>query len=306
MGNITRRDFLKIGAGAVAMTLLPKFFLGSENNRATGSLIGVAHGEKSKLVKAAIDAIGGIEKFIDQEDQVLIKPNISFAANSEWGATTNADIVRQLVQLCLDAGAKKIVIIDYPLANAELCLEKSGIESATVDKQKVSILMLSKERQFTEVEVPDGKEITSVKIAKELKKADKFINFPVAKTHSATGVSIGLKNLMGVIWDRGIFHQVNIHQAIAELATVVKPHLTLVDATKVLTSGGPGGPGKTVALDKVIAGVDVVAVDSYAVGITPWYNKSFKGSSVKHIAAAAGLGLGEIDTEKMIIKEVDV
>jgi uncharacterized protein (DUF362 family) len=98
----------------------------------------------------------------------------------------------------------------------------------------------------------------------------------------------------------------NLHQAIADLASVVKPDLTIVDATRALTSGGPGGPGKTVALGMVIAGIDPVAVDSYAVGITQWYNKSFAGKSVKHIVAAAEMGLGEIDTVKMDIKQVTV
>jgi uncharacterized protein (DUF362 family) len=98
----------------------------------------------------------------------------------------------------------------------------------------------------------------------------------------------------------------NLHQAIADLATVIRPALTVVDATRALTSGGPGGPGKTVELDTVVAGTDPVAVDSYTVGITQWYNKSFTGRSVKHVVAAAELGLGEIDTAKMNIKEVAV
>jgi uncharacterized protein (DUF362 family) len=136
--------------------------------------------------------------------------------------------------------------------------------------------------------------------------ADKFINLPTAKSHSATGVSLGMKGLMGLIWDRGALHQMNLHQAIADLATVIRPDLTIIDATRAMTSGGPGGPGKTVQLDTVIAGTDPVAVDSYAVGITQWYNKSFSGKSVKYIVAASELGLGEIDTAKMQIKEVKV
>jgi len=115
-----------------------------------------------------------------------------------------------------------------------------------------------------------------------------------------------MKGHMGLIWDRGALHQMNLHQAIADLATVIKPDLIIVDATRALTSGGPGGPGKTVQLDTVVAGTDQVAVDSYVVGLTQWYNKSFTGKSVKYIVAAAELGLGEIDTAKMQIKEVKV
>lgn len=304
--EISRRDFLKIGASLVISLALPVKLFGDESNKISGPLIAVARGEKSKLVRAAVDALGGIEKFIKPQDRVLIKPNISFSANAECGATTSSGIIKQVVELCLEARASKVTIIDYPLANPELCIEKSGVKEALIDASRVNLLMLSKERQFIEVEVPGGKELKTVKIAKELQKVDKFINLPTAKSHSATGVSLGIKNLMGLIWNRSYLHRVDLHRAIAELGTVLKPDITIVDATRVLTSGGPGGPGKTVIFNTTIAGVDVVAVDSYTVGISQWYNKSFTGKNVKHIVYAHELGLGEIDTQKMVIKEVMV
>ena len=305
MKNITRREFFKISAGAaVGVTLLPRFLSSTEAKEITGPVIGVARGEKAKLVKAALDAIGGIDKFIKQGDRVCIKPNISFAANVDRGATTTPEITKQVVELCLDAGASKVIILDHTIQNPELCVEKSKIEEALIDKKKVSLLTLTKERQFTEIEIPQGKELKSIKVAKAIQKADKLINLPTAKSHSATGVSLGIKNLMGLIWDRGHLHQVNLHRAIAELATVIKPDLTIIDATRALTSGGPGGPGKTVILNTVIVGADPVAVDSYGVGITQWYKKSFIGKNVKYIAAASELGLGEINTDKMTIKQV--
>ncbi|MCX7995667.1 MAG: DUF362 domain-containing protein [candidate division WOR-3 bacterium] len=306
MERISRREFLKISAGFAVSLALPLKLSAEEKHKISGPLIGVARGEKNKLVKAAVDAIGGMDKFIKPGDRVLIKPNISFSANAECGATTSSEVIKQVVELCLDAGASKITIIDYPLANPDLCIERSGVRQAIVDKNRVNLLMLSKERQFVEIEVPDGKELKTVKIARELQKADKFINLPTAKSHSATGVSLGIKNLMGLIWDRSYLHRVDLHRAIAELGLIMKPDLTIVDATRVLTSGGPGGPGKTVILNTVIAGADMVAVDSYTVGISSWYNKSFTGKNVKYILYASELGLGEIDTEKMVIKEVKV
>jgi len=306
MDRITRRDFIKISAGAVVATLLPKSLFSTEEREITGPVIGVAHGEKSKLVRGAIDAVGGIKKFIKAGDSVCIKPNISFAANVDCGATTSHDIVKQVVQLCLDAGASRIVVLDHTIQNSQLCVEKSRIEEAVIDKDKVSVLMINKERQYTEVEVPQGKELKSIKIAKEIQKTDKLINLPTAKSHSATGVSLGIKNLMGLIWDRGALHRLNLHRAIADLATVIKPDLTLIDATRALTSGGPGGPGKTVTLNTVIAGTDPVAVDSYTVGITQWYKQSFTGQQVKYIKAASELELGEINTDNMDIRKVEV
>ena len=294
-----------MGAGLAITSFLPKFLFGVEEE-VNGPLIGVAHGGKSKLVKAAVDTIGGMDKFVKNGDTVCIKPNISFAANADCGATTSSEITKQVVQLCLEAGAAKIIIIDHTIQDSVLCVAKSGVEQAVIDKKKVSIFTPTKERQFAEVKVPKGKALKSIMIPKVIQTTDKLINLPVAKSHSATGVSLGLKSLMGLIWDRNYLHQINLHQAIAELATVIKPNLTIIDATRALTSGGPGGPGDTVELNTIIAGTDVVAVDSYAVGITPWYNKSFTGSKVKHLVAASELGLGEISVDKMQIKKVEV
>lgn len=305
MERLTRRDFIKLSAGAFVAALLPKSMFGTEQKNITGPVIGVAHGDTSKLVRAAVDAIGGIGTFIKDNDTVCVKPNISFAANVDCGATTNPDIVKQVVQLCLDAGASRVIILDHTIQNPELCVERSRIEEAIIDKSKVSLSTLSQERQYTEIDVPQGKELRSIKIAKALQNA-KLINLPTAKSHSATGVSLGIKGLMGLIWDRGALHRVNLHRAIADLGTVIKPDLTIVDATRALTSGGPGGPGKTVKLNTVIAGTDLVAVDSYTVGITQWYKKSFTGQQVKYIKAASDLGLGEIDTDHMDIRRVEV
>jgi uncharacterized protein (DUF362 family) len=306
LDNLTRREFIGISLGMVAGALLPKSLFASGEEEITGPVIGVARGDKSKLVKSALDQIGGIKRFVKQGDRVCIKPNISFAANADCGATTSVEITRQVVQLCLAAGAAKVIILDHTIQDPKLCVERSGIEQAIVDKKKVSLMTLNQERQYAEVEIPSGKELKSVKVAKAIQQADKLINLPTAKSHSATGVSLGMKSLMGLIWDRGFLHRQNLHRAIAELALVIKPDLTIIDATRALTSGGPGGPGKSVILNTVIAGTDMVAVDAYTVGITQWYNKSFTGKSVKHLVAASELGLGEIDTEKMKIKEIKV
>lgn len=305
MSGISRRDFLKLGLGAAATALLPRIAAGQEEE-AAGPVLGVARGDNDKLVRAALDEIGGIAEYINPGETVCIKPNISFSASSEFGATTSVGVVKQVVELCLEAGAEKVIIVDYPLHDTRLCIENTNIREALVDPKKVSLLMLSQERQFSEVPVPDGTELTSVKVAKVVLQSHRLINLPTAKSHSATGVSLGLKNLMGLVWERGAMHHMNLHRAIAELGTVIKPDLIIVDATRALTTGGPGGPGKTVELNTVVAGTDPVAVDSYAVGLTDWYNRSYTGSKVKYIAAAAQLGLGEIDTEKMEIREVEV
>jgi len=304
MSGITRRDFIKAGVGIAAATLLPRRLFGAEPAVPAGPTIAVASGDKTKLVRAAVDALGGIAQFIKTGGKAVIKPNISFAANAECGATTSAGIAKQVVELCLEAGAAKVVLLDHTIADPKLCTDRSGITGAIVDPKKVSLLIPTEERQYEEVKIPGATELKSVKIARAVLQADKLINLPTAKSHSATGVSLGMKNLMGVTWDRGYFHKRNLHRAIAELSTIVKPDLIIVDATRALTSGGPGRPGTTAQLGKVVAGVDPVAVDSYTVGLTQWYNKSFTGKGVKYILAASELGLGEIDTAKMKVKDV--
>ena len=141
-----------------------------------------------------------------------------------------------------------------------------------------------------------------MEVLKDLLEGAVLISAPVAKSHSSTGVSLGLKGLMGLIWDRESFHsRFDINQGIADLATVLRPHLTVLDATRALVSGGPGGPGEVRKPNIVVAGTDPVAVDSFGVGIVPWYGQSFKGRQVEHLLAAHQRGLGKIDVEKLRI-----
>jgi uncharacterized protein (DUF362 family) len=129
-----------------------------------------------------------------------------------------------------------------------------------------------------------------------------LICLPQAKSHSNTGISMGVKGLMGLIWDRWSFHsKYNINHALADLATVIRPKLTVLDATRALTTGGPGGPGEVVKPNLVIAGTDPIAVDSFGVSVAPWYGQPFKGRQVEHLLAASQRGLGKIDLEQLNI-----
>jgi len=134
-----------------------------------------------------------------------------------------------------------------------------------------------------------------------------LINIPIAKSHNATGVTLGMKGLMGVIYDREYFHEkVDLNQAIADLNTVIKPDLTIIDATRVMTSGGPTGPGAVEQLDTIIAGFDPVAVDAAAISLSKWYGHSFNAKQVKHIKLAHDMGLGEINPDNLKIKRASI
>jgi uncharacterized protein (DUF362 family) len=309
-GDLSRREFIKQGAGAGAAiglaTLFPSWVQGLSQEEVSPRLVQVK-GPVEEAVRKAVDLLGGMEAFVQKGQRVLLKPNASFAAPTEWGATTSAPVVRTVVEMCLEAGAKRVIVFDHTLRPPALCLEKTGLEAALKDLDEVKLVLPDKQRFFQKVDVPNGSALTQIEVAKEVLKADVIINLPTAKSHSATQVSLGMKNLMGLIWDRGYFHRgTDLHQAIAELSTVIQPDLIIMDLTRALLTGGPGGPGKVLKLDTIVAGLDPVAADAHLVRMAPWLNRTLTGEQVAHISAAHRLGLGEIDMDKVEVTKVEL
>jgi uncharacterized protein (DUF362 family) len=230
---------------------------------------------------------------------------MSFARTPEIGANTTPQVVATVAKLCIDAGAERVMVLDHTLQRPELCLERSGIQEACKGIKNVYVLPLQEKKFYQEIKVPQGKILEKVEVMKDVLNSDVLINLPTAKSHSTTGVSLGIKGLMGLIWDRESFHsRFNINQALADLLTVIKPNLTILDATRALVSGGPGGPGEVHKPNLIIAGIDPVAVDSFGVTVAPWYGKNFKGRQVEHLLVAFQRGLGKIDIDQLrILKE---
>ncbi len=300
--GMTRRQFLKTTAAGVALGLSasPSFLEAKDEY----DLV-VVSGDPGPATRKALEALGGISRFVKKGQSVILKPNMSFANTPDRGSTTHPVVVATVAQACMEAGALQVVVLDHTLQRAELCLERTGIREASKQISGVHVMTLQEKKFFREIKVPQGKVLERVEVMKDILEGQVLINLPVAKSHSATGVSLGLKGLMGLIWDRESFHsQYNINQAVADLATVIKPHLTILDATRALASGGPGGPGDVKKPNLIIAGIDPVAVDSYGVGIVPWYGQNFKGRQVEHLLIAHQRGLGKIDTDQLkILKE---
>ena len=300
--GITRRKLLKMAAAGTALTLAgrPSFSFGKEEYD-----LAVISGEPVAATRKALEAIGGISRFVKKGQRVILKPNMSFSRTPDFSATTHPAVVATVAQACVEAGASQVLVLDHTLQRAELCLERTGIREACKNIAGVHVLAIQERKFFREVKIPQGIVLERVEVMKEILDSQVLINLPVAKSHSATGVSMGMKGLMGVIWDRESFHsKYNINQAIADLGTVVKPQLTILDATRALASGGPGGPGTVMKPNLVIAGVDPVAVDSYGVSIVPWFGQNFKGRQVEHLLMAHQRGLGKIDIDQLkIFKE---
>jgi uncharacterized protein (DUF362 family) len=299
ISSMDRRRFLKASAAGLALTLAGKPVLISAQEKID---LAVISGDPGAATRKALEILGGISRFVKRGQKVVLKPNMSFARPPESGSNTHPDVVVAVARACIEAGASQVLVLDYTLGRPEPCLERSGIREACKNIKNVYVLAPHEKKFFKEIKVAQGKAMDRIEVLKDVLESDVLISLPVAKSHSATGISMGLKGLMGLIWDRQSFHdKYNINEAIADMASVIKPHLTLLDATRALVSGGPAGPGEVVKPNLVIAGTDPVAVDSLGVSVAPWYGQNFKGKQVEHLLAAHQRGLGEIDPERLKI-----
>lgn len=293
----TRRDFLKTASTGLAVGLVGRAMPAMA---APDYDLAVVSGHASAATRKAIEALGGMSRFVQKGQRVAIKPNMSFASGPDRASNTSPQVVEAVARACMEAGADRVMILDYPLQTADACLQRSGIADACRRVKGVHVQMFTERKFFREVKVSGGKVLRTVDVLTDVLDSDVFICVPQAKSHSTTGVSMGIKGLMGVIWDRWSFHiRYNINDALADLATILRPQLTVLDATRALLTGGPGGPGEVVKPNLVIAGTDPVAVDSYGVSVAPWYGQRFHGRQVEHLLAAHQRGLGAIDVASL-------
>ena len=237
-------------------------------------------------------------KFVKKGQSVVIKPNLAWERTPEQAANTNPDVLRSVIQLCRNAGAGRITVVEHACGNAAKAFEMSGAKKA-VAGLGVRLISAERESMYRKIDIPKGKSIKSDTCIREILDADVFINVPIAKVHGGVGITAGMKNMMGAIWDRQIWHRNNVDQCIADYSTVVKPDLVILDAVRILLSNGPQGPGDTKAVGQVIASTDTVAIDAYAAKLL---GKSV--SQVKYIGFADAHGIGESDLKKVNLKKV--
>jgi uncharacterized protein (DUF362 family) len=262
-------------------------------------LVDVHGSDPAKMVGAALTALGGIEAFVKKGDRVVVKPNAAFAKPPEWATTTNPAVVRAVVAACHEAGASQVLLVERPGGRRTNTVDKCGIAAAVADLPNTEIQVLLDRDAFRKIDVPGGKELRSVEVAEAVLSADVYINIPVAKHHGYTRVTFGMKNEMGVIWDRRAFHgDLEVHAALADLGRVVKPQLTILDGTRILLSGGPSGPGKTATPGRVIASRDFVAVDALGLTLGSFGGRELTIADVPHIRLAGEMGLGQADIAK--------
>ncbi|MBL7204256.1 MAG: DUF362 domain-containing protein [Desulfobacteraceae bacterium] len=306
---MNRREFLRYQAKGILWMiaggsgiLLPKRLIA-----APVPDIAVVKGAPAAATRAAVDLLGGMKQFVKPGDRVVIKPNMSFPTPPERASNTHPEVVHELAAMCKEAGAARILVLDHTLYREELCLERSGIRKACNPISKKMVFALSDDRFYKTTDIPEGKSMTSTDIMKEVLRSNVLIAAPVAKSHSSTGVSLSMKGMMGLNYDRSVMHRkYDLHTSIVDLCTILKADLTVIDGTRVLSTNGPGGPGKVLKRDTVIASKDMVAADAYAVSIFEWYGKRFKPRQVRHIREAHERGLGRMDVENLYVKAIDL
>jgi uncharacterized protein (DUF362 family) len=264
--------------------------------------IAVAKGSPAAATRAAINAIGGIKRFVKPGQKVVIKPNMSFAQSPETAANTHPLVVREVLALCKEAGAGRVRVLDHSLQNPEQALIKSGIRDACDGIEKGICHHLMEESFYTQASIPKAAEMKSNMFMKDVLSADVIIAIPVAKSHGSAGCSLSLKGQMGLIYDRRIMHsRYNLATAIVDMNMLIKPHLAVIDATRVLTTNGPGGPGKVITPGEVIASADAVAADAFAVSAYEWYGQKVTPEKTEYLRIAHERGLGRIDINNLQI-----
>jgi uncharacterized protein (DUF362 family) len=307
--KLTRRQFIKGAATAIALPGLlsnKTFFYGSLAHAAgEADLIIAKNGTPSQLLQAAMAPLGGMGRFVKKGQRVVIKANIAWARTPEQACTNNPDLFMALIKMCYEAGAKRVAVWDHTCDNYQFTFSRSGLKEAA---QKVGADLFSGHGHnvYKQVEVPKGKKLKTAEVLRDVLEGDVFINFPLPKHHFATELTLGLKNLIGIVWDMEQLHKIDLHQCIADINTVRKPDLVVVDAIRILTTNGPKGPGKTEDIGEVIASTDIVAPDAYAAAFFkhPKTGKPFKPEEIKFVKNAYDLGLGQIDLSKVRVKKV--
>ncbi len=265
-------------------------------------LLSVAKGKDyTELVATVLKPVGGITAFVHRGDRVVVKPNIGWDRTPEQAANTHPDVVKAVVRQCLAAGAKRVLVFDRSCQEQRHCYSKSGIQAAveSIGDSRVQCIFPD-ENRYVPVKIEKGKSIHEFEFYKDALEAecDCYINVPIAKHHVLSKLTLGLKNVMGVLGgNRGEIHK-NIAQRVADLNLVIRPKLTIIDATRILLRNGPSG-GKLTdvkVLDTLIASADIVAADAYATTLF-----GMKPADIKPTVAAAKLGLGEMDLAKVRI-----
>ena len=253
--------------------------------------------DPAQLARQALEELGGIRRFVARGDVVLVKPNIGWDRTPEQAANTNPDLVAEIVRQCVSAGAKRVMVTDVSCNDPRRCFERSEIAAAA--QNAGADVILPDPAMFKEVDL-QGEMLRAWPVFSPFLNVDKVINVPIAKHHSLTGTTLGMKNWYGMLG--GPRHQLHqkIHESLVDLADFVRPTLTMIDCYRILIRNGPtGGNLQDVLLKKtLVAGTDPVALDAY-VAKAFW---DLDVAALPYLKMAADRGLGTYEFEKVRVR----
>ena len=303
---MNRRDFIAKGISAGvfaggAMTFGGFGSLVPESDTAY-DLVAARGGDPVSMFDKSIESFGGIRSFVKKGQTVVIKPNIGWDVPAERAANTNPKLVARIIEHCLNAGAKDVYVFDYTCDNPQKCYANSGIEKAVKDAGG-KIAPGNDEKYYHEVDIPKGKVLKKAREHELILSSDVFINVPVLKSHDGATLTISMKNLMGIIWDRRFYHQNDLHQCIADFVTYRKPDLNVVDAYRVVKRNGPRGVSEAdvAELKSMVISTDIVAADAAA---TKFFG--MEPQNIRHIKIAHEMGVGNMNLDQLKINRIKV
>jgi len=305
-----RRDFISksvctgvaVGTGFTFLSLEKAFGNIVPNLQSPYDLVAVLGGEPEEMYEKGIAEFGGIKNFVKAGQTVVVKPNIGWDRTPEFGANTHPGLISKIIKECLAAGAKDVFVFDNPVDNWQRAYATSGIEKAAKDAG-ATVITGNSERNYKDVVIPNGKLLKSAKVHEKIIECDVFINVPVLKHHGGAQITIAMKNLMGIVWDRQYWHNNNLQQCIADMVSYRKPDLNIIDGYRVMKRNGPKGVSiNDVSLEKAqIISKDIVAADAAAARIF-----GREPETIAHIRIANEMGFGEMDISKLNINRIRI
>lgn len=319
--RMSRRRFLKsagtaagvlAAGGASALRGLsrgecPPLLRSSWASEAGARVVMTSGPDAADNVRRALASLGGIGAFVARGDVVVLKPNIGWDRTPAQAANTDPGVVAAIAELCLSAGAKEVRVFDRTCNEPRRCYASSGIQRAIEEvgkrNQAGNALRVYhvEDRKFVRTQIPHARALREWDLYRDALEADRVISVPVAKHHSLATVTLGLKNMMGVMGgNRGRIH-FRLPDCLADIHRRLPTHLTVIDATRVLLRNGPSGGNleDVKAVGKIIASADVVAADAVAAerifGLV--------AQDVAHIRKAGEAGIGVADPSRIRLVE---
>ena len=267
-------------------------------------LVEVAGNDAVKMLAAALPIFSDDKPLVNRGDRVVITPNYALARPQGTGVATEASLVKAMIRYCESAGARDITCLDHSYHPAPRAFRVNGAFEAVSGTSARLISPWSPDQYVVINDFKAGKlhrdKLEWQAVPEQLLRCDVFIDMPVFKHHRDAGMSGAVKKLMGCIWRRAVYHDVDLQGCIGELAAVMRPTITVMDAVQVLAENGPDGPGKVKPVNRLLVSADPVLADTYAcsyLGVKP--------DAIGYLKKAAELGAGRMDVKGASIKTIE-